>query len=79
MLPMLDKTNLKNNVEIDESAFYTTTQVGAFVKLSAMHVGRLADAGEFDGWYRKSPVAGSPRVFPGHTVVKFIAARELNK
>ncbi len=76
MSPMSEITEIK---EIQENGIYSSTEVALFVGLTARHVVRLADEGHFDGWYRKSPVAGSPRVFPAAVVLAFLEARKKNK
>ena len=55
---------------------YSSTEVAALVGLSRSHVNRLADSGQFIGWYRKSPVIGSARVFPVASVEAFLEARK---
>ncbi len=78
MSPMSEKTEIEKT-EISPDANYTSSQVAEFVELTPRHVVRLADDGQFDGWYRKSPVSGSRRVFPGHVVIAFLKARKENK
>lgn len=73
MLAMLEQA------EIDPNKMYTTAEVAGFTKLSAMHITRLADAGEFPGSERKAPVPRSPRMIPGSAVISFLEKRKLNQ
>jgi hypothetical protein len=62
--------------EIVPEVEYSTKQVAELIGLSSRQVGRLVDAGQFPGSWRKSTLPKSERVIPGTAVIEFLQKRQ---
>lgn len=65
--------------EIDPQKKYSVTEAAPLLEVDESTVRRLARNGLFPGAERKSPVPGSPFVFPGVALIAFLENRKLKK